>query len=68
VVSKTLWGEERVTVQLSDGTPRSVPVSWTDFLPEEPYWRVGRGRCLFRAKDLLSLADLISGIQKNRKG
>jgi hypothetical protein len=60
-----LWGEDRVTIQLEDGSPRSVPVSWTDAVPADAYIAVGRGRSRFRVEDLRALAELIA---LNRKG
>jgi hypothetical protein len=60
IVAKKLWGEERVTVQAPDGSLRSVPVGWTDWLPPDPVLTVGRGRAYFRVDDLLRLADLVS--------
>ena len=60
MVSKKLWGEDRVTIQLGDGSPFSVPVSWTDVLPADPYTSVGGTRSQFRVEDLLALADLIA--------
>jgi len=59
VVKKLLWGEERVTFLAPDGTPRSVPVNWTDRAPADPYRIVGRGRSRFRVEDLLLLAELL---------
>ncbi|WP_176231291.1 DUF5372 family protein [Candidatus Hakubella thermalkaliphila] len=59
VIAKMLWGEQRVTVEFPDGTLRSLPVSWTDWLPPDPYLSVGCGRSRFRVEDLLRLRDLI---------
>ena len=59
LVSKQLWGEDRVTIQLPDGSPFSVPVSWTDVVPADPYRTVGGGRSQFRIEDLLDLAELV---------
>jgi hypothetical protein len=67
VVSKQLWGEDRVTVQLPNGTLRSLPVSWTDLFPADPYWVVGAGRCRFRVEDLLALVELIAKQTKVEK-
>jgi len=61
IVVKKLWGEARVTVQTPDGSLRSLPVGWTDWLPPDPALTVGRGRAYFRLDDLLTLADLVSG-------
>ncbi|MFQ5796808.1 MAG: DUF5372 family protein, partial [Candidatus Bipolaricaulia bacterium] len=60
VVSKQLWGEWRVTVRLEDGSFRSLPISWTDQAPPEPYVTVGGGRSRFRVEDLLQLAEWLS--------
>jgi hypothetical protein len=60
VVSKKLWGEDRVTIQLADGSPFSVPVSWTDVVPADAYTSVGGGRSRFRVEDLMALADLLT--------
>lgn len=60
VVSKQLWGEDRVTLQLPDGSLRSLPESWTDLMPPDPYLVFGGGRCRFRVEDLVALAHLIS--------
>ncbi|MDA2927549.1 Y4bD/Y4pK family protein, partial [Acidobacteria bacterium AH-259-G07] len=61
VVTKQLWGEQRVTVQFPDGSFHSLPTSWTDLAPPDPYWRVGRGRSRFRVEDLLQLAKRLRG-------
>ena len=60
VVSKKLWGEDRVTIQFADGSPLSVPVSWTDAIPADAYATVGGGRSRFRVEDLMALADLLA--------
>jgi len=59
VVAKSLWGEDRVTVQWPDGSLRSVPVHWTDRAAPDPVITVGRGRAYFRVDDLLTLAELV---------
>ena len=59
IVAKKLWGEARVTVQWPDGSLRSLPVGWTDWVPPDPVLTVGRGRAYFRVDDLLTLADLV---------
>ncbi|OGR50904.1 MAG: hypothetical protein A3I11_06230 [Elusimicrobia bacterium RIFCSPLOWO2_02_FULL_39_32] len=59
VVSKPLWGEDRVTLQFADNTFNSVPLSWTDLAPKNPYLSLGKGRSRFRVEDLLLLSDLI---------
>ena len=60
VVTKSLWGEDRVTVQRPDGTVWSIPVGWTDCAPPDPVVVAGRGRAPFRLEDLLRLAELVS--------
>ncbi len=56
---KWLWGEERITVELPDGTYRSIPVGWTDAMAPDPYVNVGGGRSFFRVEDLLELVRLL---------
>jgi hypothetical protein len=60
VVAKQLWGEDRVTFQHADGALCSVPISWTDHRPPDPYLQVGGGRSRFRVEDLLALAALLA--------
>ena len=60
MVTKLLWGEDRVTVQRPDGSAWSVPVGWTDLLPPDPAVKAGRGRAAFRLEDLLRLAEFVA--------
>lgn len=60
VVAKPLWGEDRITFEHPDGGLCSVPVTWTDFVPADPYVSVGRGRSRFRVEDLVALAELVA--------
>ena len=64
IVRKRLWGKERVTVQLPDGTYRSVPTGWTDWAAVDAYVSIGGGRSLFRVVDLLELVRLVRGGQR----
>ena len=57
VVSKPLWGERRVTVQMDDGRFCSLPIGWTELASPEPYLTIGEGRSRFRVEDLLELAE-----------
>ena len=59
-----LWGEDRVTIQLADGSPLSVPISWTDAAPADAYLVVGGGRSRFRVEDLLSLVELVTSLRR----
>ena len=38
----------------------SVPISWTDYRPPDPYLQIGQGRSRFRVEDLLALATLVA--------
>jgi Family of unknown function (DUF5372) len=49
-----------VTIQLPDGSPLSVPISWTDVRLVDPYTSVAGGRSQFRVDDLLALAKLVA--------
>lgn len=41
----------------------SVPASWTDIIVEEPVVQLAAGRALFRALDLIELAQLLKGLR-----
>lgn len=60
MVAKQLWGEDRVTFEHPDGGLCSVPVTWTDGVPADPYVSVGGGRSRFRVEDLVVLAALVA--------
>ena len=60
VVSKQIWGEDRVTLQFADGSFQSLPINWTDVVPPDPYMSVGKGRSRFRVEDLLRLSELVA--------
>ncbi|MFQ5668572.1 MAG: DUF5372 family protein [Candidatus Binatia bacterium] len=66
IVSKQLWGEDRATIQLPDGTPLSVPISWTDLRADDPYISVAGGRSQFRLEDLQALTRLIASRKELR--
>jgi len=51
-----------VTIELDDKSLISVPVSWTDHLPPDPYVSVGGGRSRFRVEDLLVLVHLVAAL------
>ena len=41
----------------------SVPASWTDIIAADPVVQVAAGRALFRAEDLLELAQLVQRLR-----
>jgi len=41
----------------------SVPASWTDIIAEDPVVQLAAGRALFRALDLIKLAQLLKGLR-----
>lgn len=63
-MSKELYGQERVTFELPDGSCRSVPTAWTDFAPPDPYLAIGGARSRFRVEDLLALVDLLAAVKR----
>ena len=40
----------------------SVPATWTDIIAEDPVVQLAAGRALFRALDLIELAQLLKGL------
>ena len=61
------WGEERVWFYDNDGRLRSVPTSWTDAAPMTVFVVVAEGRSLFRAADLLELAQPNQASSRNSR-
>jgi hypothetical protein len=59
VVRRRNWGEDRIYFRDERGTLCSLPSSWTDAAEVDPFVVVADGRCPFRLRDLLDLADLI---------
>lgn len=55
------WGEERVYFHNEGGRLVSVPASWTDVLPADPFVVLSAGRAFFRTEDLIALVRLIEG-------
>jgi hypothetical protein len=62
-VRKKNWGEDRVFFFVDDGELRSLPASWTDVDPLDPFVVVAAGRSPFRVDDLLALARLLDGLR-----
>ena len=58
------WGEHRVYFYDALGQLQRLPASWTDVVGEDPFLAVSAGRSPFRVKELLLLADLLSGLRK----
>lgn len=58
------WGEDRVHFYDEQGEHYSLPASWTDIGPEDPFVKISQGRSYFRFKDLLALAELVQQIQQ----
>jgi hypothetical protein len=53
------WGEHRAYFYKEGEHLVSVPASWTDIIAVDPVVEVAAGRALFRAVDLIELAQLI---------
>ena len=41
----------------------SVPATWTDIIAGDPVVQLAAGRALFRATDLIELAQLLKGLR-----
>ncbi len=60
---KRNWGEDRVFIVGQGGLTTSIPATWTDVDPPDPYVVVSAGRTAFRIQDLLALAGLLDSLQ-----
>jgi hypothetical protein len=56
------WGEDRVFFFGEDGTQKSLPRGWTDLADIDVFVALAEGRCPFKVRDLVALAELISGL------
>ncbi len=61
---KHTWGEHRVFFHDGQGRVRSLPASWTDVGPPDPFVAVAAGRASFRLEDLLALAMLLRHLER----
>jgi len=61
------WGENRVYFHREGEHLVSVPASWTDVVAVDPVVQLAAGRALFRATDLLELAQLVEGLRRGVK-
>jgi hypothetical protein len=57
----------RLLLRVDDDHLCSVPRQWTDVVGPEPEVVIGEGRALFRATDLLELADLVSRLVEEKR-
>lgn len=58
------WGDNRVFYREPESEAvRSLPASWTDAEPPDPFIALGRGRSYFKVEDLLILAGLLDRLQ-----
>jgi len=62
------WGEERVYFHDAAGRLKSVPARWTSLIEADPFVVMSAGRSMFRASDLLALADLLDHFQGGGEG
>ncbi len=60
------WRADRVYVFDPDGLLLSLPVEWTDVVPEDPFVVVAAGRSPFTTVGLLELADLVARLRAQR--
>ncbi|MBU6423459.1 MAG: hypothetical protein KGQ88_05420 [Chloroflexi bacterium] len=64
------WGEHRVFFRKpGEKRVRSLPASWTDVEPPDPFVVLAAGRSLFRPADLIALVALVREISaRERQG
>jgi hypothetical protein len=64
VTYRHTWGEDRVFFHLVDGRLHSLPASWTDIGPVDPFVAIAAGRAPFRYEDLLALRRLLQDLDQ----
>jgi len=55
---------ERLYLEVAPGRIERLPVAWTSLGPTDIWIEIAAGRALFRAADLLRLADLIANMRE----
>ena len=68
VAYKSAWGEDRVYFYNHEQQLIALPASWTDVIAVDPFVAVAEGRSLFRAEDLLDLAELVGRLRSKESG
>lgn len=57
------WGEQRVSYVNNSGEIASIPISWTDIEPVDPFVKASCGRSIFHVDELIELRQLINSIK-----
>ncbi|NNC09539.1 hypothetical protein HJC10_42870 [Corallococcus exiguus] len=57
---------KRLLLRVDEETICSVPPQWTDLVAEDPEVTIGGGRALFRAEDLMELAQLVARLRRSK--
>ena len=68
VAYKSAWGEDRVYFYNHEQQLIALPASWTDVIAVDPFVAVAEGRSVFRAEDLLDLAELVRRLRSKESG
>ena len=63
VATRQSWGTEQAYYHDDTGRLRTLPITWTSLIPEDPVVVFGTGRSPFRLADLLELSRLLEAIQ-----
>ena len=59
---------ERVYYSDQDGATHSIPLSWTDLAPADPFVTTAAGRSALRVADLLEVAGIMARIEEQCGG
>jgi len=64
VECRRCWEEWRVFYYTADMQVASLPASWTDVVPGDPFVELSQGRAMGRVQELSRLAQLMVDIRK----
>ena len=56
------WGEKRVAYYNKNGSLRSIPITWTEKKPFDPFLEVSSGRSILHQRDIKGLLTLVHSI------
>lgn len=64
IENKRIQARDRVFFIQKDGSKSSLPLTWCDLRPPDPYLDINGKHSPFRVEDLLKLSDLIEEVRR----
>ena len=65
IATSQAWGRWRAQFYDDKGVVRSLPASWTNCGPVDPFLEVAAGRSVLHVGDLIALTELVAGLDED---